>query len=86
MIADQSGGEKLWQFQSWYIPRIFTALAEAGIFHAAYRRHKCLLHPTPGYSNFGIAIGRFRIHASHQKLRLERAVVIASRREGFAAR
>jgi hypothetical protein len=35
MIADQSGGEKLWQFQSWCIARIFTAAAEAGIFYAA---------------------------------------------------
>jgi hypothetical protein len=30
--ADPGG---LWQFQSWCIPRIFTAVAEAGIFYAA---------------------------------------------------
>jgi hypothetical protein len=30
-----SDGCVLWQFQSWCIPKIFTAVAEADIFYAA---------------------------------------------------
>jgi hypothetical protein len=38
-------------------PEIFYRSGSSRYFSMPlYRRHKCLLHPAPGYSNFGIAI------------------------------
>jgi len=34
----------------------FTAAAKAGSLMTACRRHKCLLHPAAGYSNYGTAL------------------------------